>query len=263
MDVRLDGRTALITGASEGLGLAMARKFAESGANVAMVSRSADRLEAGRQKIMSTAGGNKVKVEAIPCDVTDTDQIAAMWQTVSGTFGAADILVNNAGATANGPLLDCDDERWQADLDLKLFAAIRLGRLSMPGMAERNWGRIINVLAGSAKTPGAGSAPTSVSRAAGMALTKVMAGEGAPDNILVNALLVGLIKSGQHERRHQAQAPDKTYEEYMATRGVGIPLGRVGEAEEFANMACFLVSDAGSYVTGCAINVDGGRSPVV
>ena len=263
MDVRLDGRTALITGASEGLGLAMARKFAESGANVAMVSRSADRLEAGRQEIMSTAGGNKVKVEAIPCDVTDTDQIAAMWQTVSGTFGAVDILVNNAGATANGPLLDCDDERWQADLDLKLFAAIRLGRLAMPGMAERNWGRIINVLAGSAKTPGAGSAPTSVSRAAGMALTKVMAGEGAPDNILVNALLVGLIKSGQHERRHQAQAPDKTYEEYMATRGGGIPLGRVGEAEEFANMACFLVSDAGSYVTGCAINVDGGRSPVV
>lgn len=263
MDVRLDGRTALITGASEGLGLAMARKFAESGANVAMVSRSADRLEAGRQEIMSTAGGNKVKVEAIPCDVTDTDQIAAMWQTVSGTFGAVDILVNNAGATANGPLLDCDDERWQADLDLKLFAAIRLGRLAMPGMAERNWGRIINVLAGSAKTPGAGSAPTSVSRAAGMALTKVMAGEGAPDNILVNALLVGLIKSGQHERRHQAQAPDKTYDEYMAASGVGIPLGRVGEAEEFANMACFLVSDAGSYVTGCAINVDGGRSPVV
>jgi len=96
-----------------------------------------------------------------------------------------------------------------------------------------------------------------------MALTKVMAGEGAPDNILVNALLVGLIKSGQHERRHKAQAPEQSYEEYMAGRGVGIPLGRVGEAEEFANIACFLVSDAGSYVTGCAINVDGGRSPVV
>ncbi len=263
MDVRLDGRTALITGASEGLGLAMAEKFAESGANVAMVSRTAETLEAGRQNILSAIGGNKVKVEAVPCDVTDPDQIATMWQTVTDSFGAVDILVNNAGATANGPFLDCDDARWQADLDLKLFAAIRLGRLAMPGMAERKWGRIINVLAGSAKAPGPGSVPTSVSRAAGMALTKVMAGEGAPDNILVNALLVGLIKSGQHERRHQLQAPEKTYEEYMDGRGVGIPLGRVGEAEEFANMACFLVSDAGSYVTGCAINVDGGRSPVV
>lgn len=263
MDVRLDGRTALITGASEGLGLAMARKFAESGANVAMVSRSADNLEAGRQEILSAVGGNMVKVETFPCDVTDTDQIAQMWQSVTDAFGDVDILVNNAGATAVGPLLDCDDARWQADLDLKLFAAIRLGRLAMPGMAARKWGRVINVLAGSAKTPGAGSAPTSVSRAAGMALTKVMAGEGAPDNILVNALLVGLIKSGQHERRHQAQAPDKSYEEYIASRGEGIPLGRMGEAEEFANIACFLVSDAGSYVTGCAINVDGGRSPVV
>ncbi|MEP4379272.1 MAG: SDR family oxidoreductase [Alphaproteobacteria bacterium] len=263
MDVRLDGRTALITGASEGLGLAMAKKFAESGANVAMVSRSADRLEAGREEVMASVGGNKVKVEAVPCDVTDTDQIAAMWQTVSDSLGDVDILINNAGQHAIGPFLECDDERWQADLDLKLFAAIRLGRLAMPGMAARKWGRIINVLAVSAKAPGAGSAPTSVSRAAGMALTKVMAGEGAPDNILVNALLVGLIKSGQHERRHQVQAPEKSYEEYMAGRGAGIPIGRAGEAEEFANMACFLVSDAGSYVTGCAINVDGGRSPVV
>lgn len=263
MDVRLDGRTALITGASEGLGLAMAKKFADSGANVAMISRSADRLDAARQEVISTAGGNKVRVEAIPCDVTDTGQIASMWETVGDSLGNVDILINNAGQHAIGPFLECDDERWQADLDLKLFAAIRLGRLAMPGMAAREWGRIINVLAVSAKAPGAGSAPTSVSRAAGMALTKVMAGEGAPDNILVNALLVGLIKSGQHERRHQLQAPEKSYEEYMAGRGAGIPLGRAGEAEEFANMACFLVSDAGSYVTGCAINVDGGRSPVV
>ena len=263
MDIRLDGRTAVITGASEGLGLAMARKFAESGANVAMVSRTSETLDEARQDVASSAGGNQVRIEAVPCDVSDMVQISRAWQTITNTFGAVDILVNNAGQTAFGPFLDCDDERWQADLDLKLFAAIRLGRLAMPGMAERKWGRIINVLAGSAKTPGAGSAPTSVSRAAGMALTKVMAGEGAPDNILVNALLVGLIKSGQHERRHQQQAPEKSYDEYMAEIGVGIPLGRVGEAEEFANLACFLVSDAGSYVTGCAINVDGGRSPVV
>lgn len=112
MGVRLDGRTALITGASEGMRLAMARRFAESDANVAMVSRSAETFEAGRQEIMSAIGGNKVKVEIVSCDVTDTDQIETMWQAVSESFGDVDILVNNAGATANGPFLDCDDERW-------------------------------------------------------------------------------------------------------------------------------------------------------
>jgi 3-oxoacyl-[acyl-carrier protein] reductase len=263
MEVRLDGRTAVITGASEGLGLAMAREFAESGANVAMIARSADTLEAARDSVRSAVGGNSVKIEALPCDVTKMDQIEKTWSDVGGLFGNVDILVNNAGAHAIGPFLECSDERWQADLDLKLFAAIRLCRLAMPGMAERKWGRIINVLAGSAKTPGAGSAPTSVSRAAGMALTKVLAGEGAPDNILVNALLVGLIRSGQHERRHQNQAADKSFEDFIAPKEKEIPLGRIGEAEEFANMACFLVSDAASYVTGCAINVDGGRTPVV
>jgi len=263
MDVRLDGRTALITGASEGLGLAMARKFAESGANVAMVSRNAEKLKAGRQSVLSSLGGNTVKVEAIPCDVSRADTIAEGWAKVTDAFGDIDILVNNAGATAIGPFLSHSDEVWQADLDLKLFAAIRLCRLAMPGMAERKWGRIINVLAGMAKAPAPNSSPTSVSRAAGMALTKVLAGEGAPDNVLVNALLVGLIRSGQHERRHAKNAPDKSFDEFLEPQRKQIPLGRNGEAEEFANMACFLVSDAASYVTGCAINVDGGRTPVV
>lgn len=263
MEVRLDGRTAVITGASEGLGLAMAQEFAASGANVAMIARSADTLEAACQSVISAIGSNGVQIEAMLCDVTDISQIESTWARITDTFGDVDILVNNAGAHAIGPFLECSDERWQADLDLKLFAAIRFCRLAMPGMAERKWGRIINVLAGSAKAPGPGSAPTSVSRAAGMALTKVLAGEGAPDNILVNALLVGLIRSGQHTRRHANQAPDKSFDDFIAPKAAEIPLGRIGEAEEFANMACFLVSDAASYVTGCAINVDGSRSPVV
>jgi 3-oxoacyl-[acyl-carrier protein] reductase len=263
MEIRLDGRTAVITGASEGLGLAMATRFAESGANVAMLARTADTLEAARQSVIDGIGGNASTVLAVPCDVTDTDQIASAWDTIGKSFDAVDILVNNAGAHAAMPSLECDDETWQYDLDLKLFAAIRLSRLAMPGMAERNWGRIINVLAVSAKTPGAGSVPTSVSRAAGMALTKVLSAEGAPNNILVNAMLVGLIRSGQHERRHQRTAPEKSFDDYIAPMEKQLPIGRIGEPEEFANLACFLVSDAASYVTGCAINVDGGRSPVV
>ena len=263
MDIRLDGRTALITGGSEGLGLAMGHKFAESGANVVLIARDSGKLEDAQSEIAGAMEGTQARVEAISCDVTDVGQIQAAWDSVADSLGHVDILVNNAGATAIGPFLEITDEMWQADLDLKLLAAVRLARLAMPGMAERKWGRIINVLAGAAKTPGPRSAPTSVSRAAGMALTKVLAGEGAPDNILVNALLVGIIKSGQHERRHQKNAPEKSFEDFIAPQEKLVPLGRIGDAEEFANLACFLVSDAASYVTGCAINIDGGRSPVV
>ncbi len=262
MDIRLDGKTALITGGSDGLGRAMANKFAASGANVAILAREPGRLEEARQEIAASAAG-QARVEAVSCDVTDPAQIKAAWETVTGSLGAVDILINNAGASAVGPFVDITDEMWQADLDLKLFAAIRLSRLALPGMAERKWGRIINVLAGAAKTPGARSAPTSVSRAAGMALTKVLAGEGAPNNVLVNALLVGLIRTSQQERRRLATKPDVPFDEFIAPDIAKIPLGRIGEPEEFANLACFLVSDAGSYVTGCAINVDGGRTPVV
>ncbi len=263
MDIRLDGKTALITGGSDGLGRAMARKFAESGANVAILAREPGRLEDARREIADLAAGSQVRVEAVSCDVTDAEQIQSAWNAVTDSLGNVDILVNNAGASAVGPFVNITDEMWQADLDLKLFAAIRFARLALPEMAARKGGRIINVLAAAAKTPGAKSAPTSVSRAAGMALTKVLAGEGAPDNVLVNALLVGLIHTGQQERRRLATAPDLPFDEFIAPDVARIPLGRIGQADEFANLACFLVSDAGSYVTGCAINVDGGRTPVV
>jgi len=262
MDIRLDGRTALITGGSDGLGRAMANRFAESGANVAILARDPGKLEEARQEIADSAAG-QARVEAVSCDVADPAQIQAAWETVTGSLGAIDILINNAGQSNARPFLEVTDEQWKEDLDLKLFAAIRLARLAMPGMEKRKWGRIINVLSGSAKTPGARSVPTSVSRAAGMALTKVLAGEGAPNNILVNALLVGLIRTGQQERRRLATKPDVPFDEFIAPDVARIPMGRIGEPEEFANLACFLVSDAGSYVTGCAINVDGGRTPVV
>ncbi|HSS83798.1 MAG TPA: SDR family oxidoreductase, partial [Reyranella sp.] len=152
----------------------------------------------------------------------------------------------------------------QGDLDLKLFAAIRLLRLALPGMRERKWGRIVNVLNIGAKAPGADSTPTSVSRAAGLALTKALSKENAPHNVLVNAMLVGLIESDQWQRRHKAANDGKTYEQFLEGMAKGrIPIGRIGKSEEFARMACFLCSDAGSFITGVAINVDGGASPVV
>jgi len=130
-------------------------------------------------------------------------------------------------------------------------------------MKQRKWGRIINVLNTFAKAPAGNSAPTSVSRAAGMALTKVMASEGGKHNILVNAMLVGLIMRDQWVKRHAAQGPNTNFDEFARNLAKGTPLGRIGTAEEFANLACFLASEQGSYITGTAINVDGGRSPVV
>ena len=172
--------------------------------------------------------------------------------------------MNNAGISHAKAFDTVTDEDWQGDLDLKLFAAIRLCRLAFPGMRERKWGRVVNVLNIGAKAPGANSTPTSVSRAAGLALTKAMSQENAKHGVLVNAMLVGLIDSDQWQRRHKTAAgAGKTYEEFLAGMAGRIPLGRMGKAEEFARMACFLCSDAGSFVTGVAINVDGGASPVV
>ena len=260
MDVRMDGRVALITGGSRGLGRAMALKFAEAGAKVAITARRADVLDEARAEI---AGQTKAPVAAFPCDVSRADQIEGLFASVIGEFGQLDILVNNAGQSQTGAFEEITDAVWQADLDLKLFAVIRLTRLAFPGMKARRWGRILNVLNTGAKVPRPGGAPTAVSRAAGMALTKVLAGEGAPYNVLVNALCTGSLVTDQIVRRHQNQASDVSLEDYIAEQGKEIPLGRMGDAEEYANMACFLASDAGSYVTGTAINVDGGRCPVV
>jgi len=178
-------------------------------------------------------------------------------------LGKVDILVNNAGHAKAGPIESITDEEWQYDLDLKLMAAVRLARLAFPGMKERKWGRIINMLNTMAKTPSARSAPTSVTRAAGMALTKVLAGEGAPHNVLVNSFNIGRIKSDQIRRAYDNSGSNLDFDRFVAEAGKNIPIGRFGEAEECANLACLLCSDAGGYITGTSINVDGGLSPAL
>jgi len=260
MEIRLDGRTALITGGSKGLGLATAIKFAESGARVAILARNAESLDAAKALIDRTG---KTAAAAFSCDVADPAAIERGYEAVMSAFGKIDILVNNAGTSQTGKFEEITDAIWQADLDLKLFAAIRFARLVLPQMKARRWGRIVNVLATAAKAPRAMSAPTSVSRAAGMALTKVLAGECADDNVLVNAVLVGRIVSDQIARRHRAAGTNVPLAAFVREQGAGIPLGRMGEAEEFANLTCFLASDAASYITGTAINIDGGLSPTV
>jgi NAD(P)-dependent dehydrogenase (short-subunit alcohol dehydrogenase family) len=258
MELKLTGRKALITGGSKGLGLAIARTFAEAGADVAIMARGQAALDEAVERIGARQG---LKVLALSCDVRRADDIAAGFAQVTEAFGQVDILVNNAGTSNAHPFETVTDEQWQDDIDQKLFAAIRLTRLVWPGMKKQKWGRIINVLNIGAKAPRAASTPTSVTRAAGMALTKALAGEGAPHGVLVNALLVGFIESDQWVQR--AADLGLPLEDFLAKMGREVPIGRVGTAQEFANAACFLASDAASYITGTAINVDGNRSPVV
>ena len=258
MDVNLAGRTAIITGASKGIGLAVATRFATSGAEVAIIARGREALDHA-VKIIAASG--RARVAAIQADVALADDLRRAYDEAMTQFGKIDIVVNNAGTSRTGAFEEITDEMWRQDFDQKLFAAIRLTRLAWPQMKERRWGRVLNTLNIGAKAPRPASAPTSVTRAAGMALTKVLAGEGAPYNILVNALLVGFVEADQHVRA--AEKAGIALEEYLNARTKDIPLGRIGRAEEFANIACFLASDAASYITGTAINVDGGRSPVV
>ena len=262
MDCRMDGRVALITGSSRGLGRAMAIKFAESGAHVCIVGRREDQLKATAAEVNDAGTG---KVCAVSADMWQAKDVERMVKTAEKELGPVDILVNNAGSSQRGDFLTLSDDDWRSDIELKLFGAIRACRLVIPGMQKRKWGRIINVLNTGAKATAPAGYPTAVSRAAGMSLMKGLAGEFAKDNILVNGLLVGRIESDQWLKRWEASNKEKTYDEFLLdmAKTQKLPMGRLGTAEEFANMAAFLCSDAGSYITGCAINVDGGLCPVV
>lgn len=260
MDLGLQGRVALITGGSEGIGRATAEELSREGARVAICARRADVLDAAAAGIRAATSG---EVLAVPADVSDAAEIERCVQTVTERLGPITLLVNNAGTSAAGPFERVDDGAWQADLDLKLMGAIRTSRLVIPGMRAAGGGRIVNVTNIGAKQPGAGSVPTSVSRAAGIALTKAMSKDLAKDNILVNAVCIGLIKSAQIERMARSRHADVALDEAYGRMGAGIPLGRVGEAAEVAALIAFLLSERGSYVTGVAINVDGGTSGAV
>ena len=258
MNISLSGRTAIVTGGSKGIGLAVATRFAASGADVAIVARGEDALKEAAAAIKKST---QTRVIGVQADVSKAAEVQRAYDEVMRTFNKVDIIVNNAGTSQAMPFDKLTDEILREDLELKLFAAVRLIRLVVPQMKERRWGRIINVLNIGAKAPRPNSMPTSISRGAGMAMTKALSHELAPHNVLVNAMLVGIIRADQHVQR--AKRTNVALDEYYKSHDKQIPIGRVGEAEEFANLACFLASEQGGYIAGTAINVDGGRSPVV
>src|SRR5580698_3070260 len=213
MKISLSGRAAIVTGGSKGIGFAVATRFAASGADVAIVARTGEAL---REAVAAIRKSTQTRVIGVQADVSKAADVQRAYDEVMKAFDKVDIIVNNAGTSRAMPFDKLTDETLHDDLELKLFAAVRLIRLAAPQMKERRWGRIINVLN---------------------------------------------IRANQHVQT--AKRANMTLEDYYKTHAKEIPIARFGEAEEFANLACFLVSDQGSYITGTAINVDGGRSPVV
>ena len=256
MELGIEGRVAIITGGSDGLGRATAERLAAEGCKVAICARRAAHLRAAADAIQSATGSD---VLAVPADVSQAPDIERVVGATLERFGSVDIAINNAGKSAAGSLEEVDDDVWQEDFDLKLMAAVRLCRLVVPVMRERGGGSIVNATIVGGKAPPARALPTSVSRAAGINLTKSLANEYAADGIRVNTICIGLLKSEQWVRRAGDRPVDELYQELSAT----VPLGRIGDEAEFADLVAFLVSARAAYITGTAINLDGGMSAVV
>jgi len=257
MQISLKGKVAAITGGSEGIGRATALRMGELGATIAICARRPEVLE----KTALEIGKLGVDVLTVVADASKAQDMKDFIEQTAKRFGRLDIVVNNAGGSGQKALESVDEVQWKNDMDIKVMAQVRTARAAIPHMKKQGGGRIINLNMVAAKQPGARQFPTVVSRAAGLALTKGLSQELAEFNILVNAVAVGKIKTSSQVR--SAASKNISAEEHYAKTGRMIPLGRLGEAEEVANVIAFLASDLASYVTGTCIHVDGGLSGVL
>ncbi len=255
-DLGLTGKIAIVTGGSDGLGRATAERLAAEGAKVVICARREEHLNRAATDIATQTGGEVVGVRA---DMSKLADINNLVDFTINQFGGVDILVNNAGKSSAAGLEEVDDIEWQEDLNLKVMAAVRSCRRVIPIMRERGGGAIVNATIIGGKAPPAKALPTTVSRAAGINLTKSLANEYAGDGIRVNTVCIGLLKSEQWVRRAGNKDPEGLYKELSQQ----VPLGRVGEAKEYGDLVAFLVSDRASYITGVAVNIDGGLASVV
>jgi NAD(P)-dependent dehydrogenase (short-subunit alcohol dehydrogenase family) len=262
MDLGLAGKVAIVTGASDGIGKAAAYRFAAEGASVALVSRTASDLETVAAEIGGETGSTVISA---PADVSDEEAVKSAVETSADRLGGIDILVNNAGTSSASSFEEMTNEQLDVDFSLKVKGAIYMTRYALPYLKASDCGAICNTTTPGGKAAAGGSQPTSLSRAAGISLTKAWSKEFGEYGIRVNTVCIGSIKSRQNRRHWEvARAKDPSYslEDHWASYGPGIPLGRIGESEEAGDVIAFLCSPVASYISGAAVNVDGGAAPV-
>ena len=258
MDLDLDGRVALVTGGSQGIGRSIALTLAGEGADVAICARRKAPLDDVAAEIAELGRA----VLAVPADVATADGAQAVIDATHERFGRVDILVNNAGNGWPKPLLELTDDEWYASFDLNLMSAVRMSRACIPGMLERRWGRIINMSSRMGREPDAYFGPYAASKAALINFSKSLANAFSGDGVLTNCITPGLTRSEaiDHAAEKSSAATGKTIDEvFEATlRKRPIPAGRIGEPEDVAGLVALLVSERGSWITGGCFNVDGG-----
>jgi NAD(P)-dependent dehydrogenase (short-subunit alcohol dehydrogenase family) len=256
VDLGLDGKKAIVTGGSKGLGRAIAEELAREGVDLAICSRDRDEIDRAADELRSATGR---EVFADVCDVRDAEQIHGFISAAAETLGGVDILVNNAGRAHPGNFETLTDEDWKDDLDVKLFSMIRCSREVLPHLRACGGGRIVNIGAVHARGPDPSFFATSVNRSACLALTKTMAIEFAPENILVNIVNIGYVVTPQWKNIHARRAPELTEDEFFARMAAEeVPLGRFGRPDEVSAVVAFLCSERAAYITGASVDVAGG-----
>lgn len=257
MDLGLTNKVAMVAGASRGLGYAVARTLAAEGALVSMSSRDAEAISNAALRIQKETGGT---VLAVAADVQSPSEIAHWHQMTLDRFEGIDLLYTNSGGPPPGATLSFDDNAWQRAFELLLLSAVRMIRLAAPQMVLRGGGSILLGTSSSVKEPIANLALSNILRAAVSSLSKTLSIELASKKIRVNQLIPGRIVTDRLRELDEATSKRLgiTVEEQQKKMEASIPMGRYGDAQEFANAAAFLLSDAASYVTGATLQVDGG-----
>jgi 3-oxoacyl-[acyl-carrier protein] reductase len=262
VDLGIEGRRALVTGGSKGIGLAIAEELVDEGVDVAVCSRNEEEVRAAAEQLRARRDG--AIVHAVRADVTDARQVHDFVTDSARTLGGIDFLVNNAGRAHPGNFETLDDDDWRADLDVKLFSLIRCSREVLPHMRSAGGGRIVNISAVYGRYPDPAFFATSVNRAAGLSFTKALAMEVAEDNILVNSVNIGFVVTPQWDNIHRRRAPDADRDEFFASLAAKeVPLGRFGTVDEVSGIVAFLLSRRAGYITGASVDVAGGMGKYV
>lgn len=269
MELGLAGRACVVTGASSGIGRETALQLCAEGAKVLLVARGEERLARVTEEAQRAAEPAGGAAASLVLDVTDEDAGERMLAAAVENFGALDVLVNNAGAAKWRDLDDVPDEDWRAQYELNVMAPLRAMRAAIPAMAERGWGRVVNVCSTAGKRPSAAMAEYSVAKAAELSLSRLFADRYAKTGVLVNAVAPGPVEAemwmepGGLLDQSVEMTGANSREEALAEAGSKRPIGRLAHAEEIASTIVFLCSDRASYVAGAAWSVDGGTVQVI